>query len=216
MREADLVAAMWGTPDEVLRLSGPEASEQAVKRAAPGRRIVHLATHGFVLEDVCPVAAPRVEPYASALAPMASGEAPALSGLALAGSNARPLSADSSADDGFLTAMEVAALDLAGVEWVVLSGCETGVGTPRAGEGVLGLRRSFQIAGAERIVMSLWSVDDAATEDWMRRLYEARSAGASAADAVRSASLELIRSRRERGESAHPFYWGAFVAVGRP
>jgi CHAT domain-containing protein len=215
-READAVAAMWEAPEEVTRLSGREASEQAVKRAAPGSLVVHLATHGFVIEDPAPAADSRLEPYASALASTPGSEAPVLSGLAFAGPSARHPAADSSADDGVLTDLEVASLDLDGVDWVVLSGCETGVGTPRAGEGVLGLRRSFQIAGAERLVMSLWSVEDAATETWMRHLYEARSAGASAADAVRRASLESIRGRRERGESTHPFYWGAFVAVGRP
>ena len=66
-----------------------------------------------------------------------------------------------------LTAEEVAALNLNGVEWAVLSGCDTGVGEVRAGEGVFGLRRAFQVAGARTVIMSLWPVEDQATVRWM-------------------------------------------------
>jgi CHAT domain-containing protein len=210
--EADSVAQLWAAhgTGAVLRLSGPEATEHAVKLAAPGRSILHLATHGFVIEDPCSTAAVHVAPFERDLAPASPGEAfPPLSGLALAGSNLGE-------EDGILTATEVAAMDLTGVDWVVLSGCETGLGTLRAGEGVLGLRRSFQIAGAQRLVMSLWAIEDASTLAWIRRLYEARASDSTAADAVRQASLDVIRARRDGGQSTHPFYWGAFVAVGRP
>ena len=101
------------------------------------------------------------------------------------------------------------------MEWAVLSACDTGVGDIRAGEGVFGLRRAFQIAGAGTVIMSLWSVDDRATRDWMRALYEARLVEElDTAECVRDASLTLLNRRREEGESTHPFYWGAFVAAG--
>ena len=74
-------------------------------------------------------------------------------------------------EDGILTAEEVAALDLGGVEWAVLSACDTGVGEIKAGEGVFGLRRAFQIAGVRTVIMSLWAVDDQAARRWMRALY---------------------------------------------
>ena len=73
-----------------------------------------------------------------------------------------------------LTAEEVAALDLSGVEWAVLSGCDTGVGEVRAGEGVFGLRRAFQVAGVQTVIMSLWPVEDQATRQWMTTLYDSR------------------------------------------
>ena len=73
-----------------------------------------------------------------------------------------------------MTAEEVDTLDLEGVEWAVLSACRTGLGKVEAGEGVFGLRRAFHVAGARTVIMSLWAVDDRATRDWMRRLYEAR------------------------------------------
>ena len=73
-------------------------------------------------------------------------------------------------DDGVLTAEEVASLDLSGVEWAVLSACDTGLGEIKAGEGVFGPRRAFQIAGARTVIMSLWSVEDRAAMTWMRAL----------------------------------------------
>ena len=98
----------------------------------------------------------------------------------------------------------------------MLSACDTGVGEIRAGEGVFGLRRAFQVAGARTVIMSLWSVDDQATRAWMRALYEGRFAAQAwpRADAVHQASLTVLRDRRARGLSAHPFYWAAFVAAG--
>jgi len=96
----------------------------------------------------------------------------------------------------------------------VLSACRTGAGRVMNGEGVLGLRRAFEIAGAGTLVMSLWSVEDESTRAWMRELYTGRLAGRSTIEAVRGASLSMIEARREAGLTAHPFYWGAFVAAG--
>jgi len=109
----------------------------------------------------------------------------------------------------------VASLDLSGTEWAVLSACDTGVGEIKAGEGVFGLRRAFQVAGARTVIMSLWSVDDQSTRAWMRALYEGRfQRHLSTADAVHQASLTVLRDRRARGLSTHPFFWAAFVAAG--
>ena len=106
-------------------------------------------------------------------------------------------------------------MDLSGVEWAVLSACDTGLGEVRASEGVFGLRRAFRIAGVETLIMSLWSVDDEATREWMGNLYEARfTEGMSTSESVREASLRMLKRRREKGESTHPFTWGAFVAAG--
>ena len=137
-----------------------------------------------------------------------------LSGLALAGANRRT-SGPIGSDDGILTAEEIATLDLSSVRWAVLSACDTGVGDPRAGEGVFGVRRAFQLAGVRTLIMSLWSVEDQATSVWMDRLYELRLAGQmDTAECVREASLSVLRDRRAKGESTHPFYWAGFVAVG--
>jgi CHAT domain-containing protein len=137
-----------------------------------------------------------------------------LSGLAFAGANERA-TATEGMDDGVLTAEEVAALDLGGVEWAVLSACDTGVGEIRAGEGVFGLRRAMQVAGVHTLIMSLWPVDDEATREWMKALYRGRlTGGLDSAAAVRAAGMHVLKQRRAAGESAHPYYWAAFVAAG--
>jgi CHAT domain-containing protein len=137
-----------------------------------------------------------------------------LSGLAMAGANHRD-QAGPGEEDGVLTAEEIAGLDLSGVEWAVLSACDTGVGEIEAGEGVFGLRRAMQVAGVRTLIMSLWPVDDRATREWMTALYHGRLVRhLDSADAVRHAGLSVLQARREAGESTHPFYWAAFVGAG--
>ncbi|HEY3093689.1 MAG TPA: CHAT domain-containing protein, partial [Vicinamibacterales bacterium] len=93
--------------------------------------------------------------------------------------------------------------------------CDTGLGQIAAGEGVFGLRRALQIAGVHTIIMSLWSVEDQSTRDWMKALYTARlSRRLDTPDSVRAASIQLLEQRRKRNLSTHPFYWAAFVAAG--
>jgi CHAT domain-containing protein/predicted negative regulator of RcsB-dependent stress response len=219
--EADQVVRLWaaeGEPAQVL--SGRDATERLFKQRAPGSRVLHVATHGFFLGD-CPSALDGTRP-AGGQASRGQGQRLAgvgenpllLSGLALAGANRRAAAAPGE-EDGILTAEEVAALNLEGVEWAVLSACDTGLGEIKAGEGVLGLRRAFQIAGARTVIMSLWSIDDEAAQAWMRALYKARfSRRFSTADAMHDAGLTVLRARRARGYSTHPFYWAGFVAAG--
>ena len=106
-------------------------------------------------------------------------------------------------------------MNLEGVEWAVLSACNTGLGTVAPGEGIFGLRRAFQAAGVRTVIMSLWAVDDSAALEWMEALYRARLIDRmDTADAVRAASLAVIRERRASGRSTQPFYWAAFVSAG--
>ena len=200
---------------ETTRLTGALATEEAFKTIAPQRGRLHLATHGFYLGAACgpPRAADTRPGGAGADATVLDENPLLLSGIALAGANHRA-SAPRDAEDGILTAEEIASLDLSGVEWAVLSGCETALGSIQAGEGVFGLRRAFEIAGADTLIMSLWKVEDRATLEWMKTLYERHAAGVPAPDAVRDADLAILRARRDRGLSTHPFYWGAFVSAG--
>ncbi|MCI0656632.1 MAG: CHAT domain-containing protein, partial [Acidobacteria bacterium] len=201
-------------------LAGGSATESALKQLAPKFRVLHLATHGYFLQDRCDSSLRSLRSLTkeglggnldSLLTP---GESPLLlSGLALAGANRRA-EAGPDDEDGILTAEEIASLDLSSVEWVVLSACETGVGEIQTGEGVLGLRRAFEVAGAGTLIMSLWRVEDEFTREWMLQLYQERSKGRMTAEAVRNASLTLVNSRHAKGKGTHPFYWGAFVAAG--
>ncbi len=225
VQEAEEVASLW--PDRgseaVACLTGALATEAAFKTQAPGCRMIHLATHGYFF-DPRPFAAGGgkgegtravtglPETRVSVSSP---GANPLLrAGLALANANTRGASATGD-EDGILTAEEIAALDLTGVQLAVLSACGTGLGTVQAGEGVFGLRRAFRLAGVNTVVMSLWPVDDEATRFWMEAFYRSRLYGnRDMAQAVREASLSLLENRREKGLSDHPFHWAAFVAAG--
>jgi len=210
---------------------GPAATEAAFRAEAPGRTVVHVATHGFVAGDVCRESAPGLRGVGG-VGPVrarrhsertASPErrAPATPWmdrrvwLALAGANHRT-PALGSRDDGMLTAEEVVTLDLSGTEWVVLSACHSAFSAGWARDGALGMRRAFRLAGARSVIASHWAVADEAALEWMQALYAARAAGHTEADeAVREASRQVLAARRASGRPTHPFHWAAFSASGR-
>jgi CHAT domain-containing protein len=183
------------------------ALEEAVK-AARHPRLLHVATHGFFLSDQ-----QGHNPERST-----GREDPMLrSGLLLAGAdrvfkNGRPLA---DADDGVLTAYEVSSLDLNGTALVVLSACETGLGETRAGEGVFGLRRAFEVAGAESVLMSMWKVPDRETSDLMSSFYTKWLGGMEKHEALRTAQMELRQKIINREGHDIPYFWGAWVLVGK-
>jgi CHAT domain-containing protein len=114
-----------------------------------------------------------------------------------------------------LTAQQIASLDLSGVDWAVLSACNTGNGELHDGEDVLGLERAFRVAGARSVVVTLWPVDDDVTRRFMHELYAQRlGRHASAADAVWNSAHMLLLERRAAGKSTHPWYWAGFVGSG--
>jgi CHAT domain-containing protein len=182
------------------------ASEQNFKRHAPGRAVVHVATHAYSITGSCAGSGESGSWYAM--------ENPLLqSGLLLAGANRRGRGLEQAGEeDGVLTALEVSAMDLRGTDLLVLSACETGLGKVEQGEGVYGLRRAFQMAGARTVVSSLWQVPDRETMAFMRDLYT--RGGATYPELMQRASLNRIKELRMRGRPVHPFTWGAFVATG--
>lgn len=187
---------------DAVELTGPAAATARFKSLAPGRRVIHLAVHGFFAGEDCSDEVQNENPLL-------------LSGIALSGANRHAQPKSGGDDGGILTAEEIAGLDLRGVEWAVLSACDTGLGKVSQSEGVFGLRRAFQIAGAHSVVMSLWPVEDVATREWMQTLYEQRlSRRLDTASAVRQASLLTLKKRRAAGQATHPFYWAGFVAAG--
>lgn len=206
----------WSGKESARSLTGSAADESRFKTEAAGKRHIHVATHAFFLGEECGAdarggASPAMHRGAAGtgvLSPLL------LSGLAFAGSNTRE-ELDLEGEDGILTAEEIASLNLRSVEAAVLSGCETGGGVVRLGEGVFGLRRAFQLAGVKTLVMSLWRIEDEWARRWMQEYYDAnwrRGLGASAS--VRAASRAILAARRDAGLSDHPFFWGGFVAVG--
>ncbi len=203
LEEIQTIQRIWKSRGwQETSLTGADASEAAVKGLVAGNRVVHFATHGFFLSAECP------ETFVARENPLLR------SGLALAGANLRQ-TAGSGGEDGILTGEEAATLDLEGTEWVVLSGCDTGAGDIRAGEGVMGLRRAFEEAGARTVINSLWPVEDREARQWMADLYRERFVnGKGAAESIREADVRQLAARHRAGKSTHPFHWAAFVAVG--
>jgi CHAT domain-containing protein len=138
-------------------------------------------------------------------------------------------------DDGVLTAKEISMLDLRGVDLLVLSACQTGLGKI-TGDGVFGLQRGFKKAGANAILMSLWKVDDRATRLLMTRFYDYLMEGVGKHEALRRAQHDLrthevevesrtssrhaISSRQKRAKKTtkstlydDPYYWAAFILL---
>jgi CHAT domain-containing protein/lipopolysaccharide biosynthesis regulator YciM len=163
-----------------LTLSGSAATETDVKRLLPQFRFLHFATHGVL-----------------------DSHEGLRSGLLLA------TEPRDSSQDGILQAREIANMSLS-AELAVLSACETGRGTERLDDGILGLAWAFQAAGVPRVVASLWSIDDAATRDLMTNFYRKIRAGSGVDEALRSASLQL---RKDPRYSA-PYYWAPFELIG--
>ena len=109
-----------------------------------------------------------------------------------------------------MTALEASSLNLWGTKLVTLSGCDTGVGEVRNGEGVYGLRRAFVLAGAETLVLSLWPVSDYLTRQMMTTYYTGLRAGLGRGDALRRAKLAMLQRQGQQ----HPFYWAGFIQSG--
>lgn len=202
-QEASIIKTLF---PEANVLTGQQASESIIKRlSAP--RLLHIATHGFFLQDTADTARSAGQGATRGILANARIENPLLrSGLALAGANLR----GESGDDGILTALEASGLNLWGTKLVTLSACDTGIGEVKAGEGVYGLRRAFVLAGAESLVMSLWPVSDYVTREMMTAYYKGLRQGQGRGEALRQVQLAML-SRKER---QHPFYWASFIHSG--
>ncbi|WP_375765741.1 CHAT domain-containing protein [Archangium gephyra] len=226
---ADLAATPWtslpGTRQEAESIQrllpqtqlflGPEATkERLFHLPTPG--VLHLATHGFFLEDAPVPEGSRAVVKFGALgdgAPAPRPPDPLLrSGLILAGAPptgpATPDAASPPPDTAPVTALELAGLNLWGTQLVVLSACDTGRGDVQLGQGVFGLRRAFVVAGAETVVMSLWKVNDETTRALMEAYYRNLLEGQGRSTALREAMRSL------RLTQAHPHYWAPFISVG--
>jgi CHAT domain-containing protein len=187
---------------QVEILTGDLAIKELVVSKISHRRVLHLATHGFFRPDpnaaTAPVFGVRMEGAMFG------------SGLVLAGANTdlAGSAGTTTANASTLTSYEIGSLDLSGTELVVLSACETGVGDTLIGGEIFGLRRAFQLAGSEAVLMSLWDVPADQTKDLMAAFYREWIGGADKYTALRNAQLAIRRSYEA------PHYWGAFILVG--
>ena len=203
-------------PGKEKRVLTKEGATESAVIAAKRPKIIHLATHGFFLEDQPELSFKDDRGYSDRPSAFPRGyENPLVrSGLAFASAN-HAMKAKTS-NDGLLTALEVSGMDLYGTDLVTLSACETGVGELMTGEGVFGLRRAFALSGARNLLMTLWPVSDNVTAEQMNIFYRMYGRGTAPAQSLRAAQLETIKTLRERFGTAPPSLWAPFILQGSP
>lgn len=196
---------------EVKVLSGKMANEESFKEICSKKPdIIHLSTHGFMVAQRF---SDNVDIHDTTSISGSSKYASTLlkSGLLLAGSNRvwNGGQAIDGVEDGILTSMEISEMDLKGVKLAVLSACKTGLGNDTNLTGLsYGPQHALKTAGVDKVVMSLWMVDDAATSLLMQYLYENLIQGFSVRESLRLAQKRLIKSG-----FYEPYYWAGFIVL---
>ncbi len=189
----------------VKQFTGINATEMVID-SLNSPTILHIATHGFFK------AFDEDESLKGVDLENRKNSNPLLrSGLLLAGASiglSGELPYENSLEDGLLTAYETMSLNLDNTELVILSACETGLGEVKNGEGVYGLQRAFQIAGAKNIIMSLWTVNDYTTQLLMTEFYKNWTEGKGKFEAFRLAQMKI------KEDFPEPYYWAAFTIIG--
>jgi CHAT domain-containing protein len=181
-QEADRILALVPAEQEQQALDFAASRAFATSPQLSDYRIVHFATHGIL-----------------------NSQNPELSGIVLSLVNEEGMP-----ENGFLRLPDIFNLNLS-ADLVVLSACETGLGQEVKGEGLVGLTRGFMYAGAPRVLVSLWSVDDEATSELMSRFYKKMfQDGQKPAAALRAAQIEMLQDTRWQ----EPYYWAAFTLQG--
>jgi CHAT domain-containing protein len=180
-QEVERIAALF--PRRTQTYLGADASEEHAKALGKDVRYVHFATHGLLDERF---------PLNSALV------------LTI------PEKVEEGKENGLLQAWEIFEQVRLDADLVTLSACNSGLGQELNGEGLIGLTRAFQYAGAHSILASLWSVDDLRTMELMKRFYGGLKEGKSKDEALRAAQLFVLHSQ----PSSSPYYWAAFSLIG--
>lgn len=186
---------------------GQEATETSFKKLGtdrPSPRLLHLATHGYFFP----------EPQEDATTGFKAAEHPLIrSGLIMAGANHvwKGGQIPEGEEDGILTAYEIAQMDLSNTELVVLSACNTGLGDIDNHEGVFGLQRAFKQAGVQHILMSLWSVDDKKTYEFMTQFYALWQKDGKAIPEAYQMAQEAMRKKYSKPPNPHG--WAGFILV---
>lgn len=182
-----------------------DASETNLKNIANPPSVLHFATHGFY----CPVDTGyynilHMTLNSGLILAAAEDDSPLLRGEL------------TNENDGILTALEVADLNLHNTYLVNLAACRTGVGDIISGEGVYGLRRAFQNAGAKALLLSMWNVPDDLSYRVMTDFYENWFNGKSKSVSLHDAILKSKALCRENYGNTHPALWAGFILIGNP
>jgi CHAT domain-containing protein len=192
-REVERIGGLY---KEAQLYLGESATEERAKSVGRDARVLHFATHGY-LDDRTPLDSGLVLTLPEGLSP--------------------------GRDNGLLQVWEIFESVRLDADLVVLSACDSGLGRELSGEGLIGLTRAFQYAGARSVVASLWSVTDQVTAELMARFHRHYAAGLSKDKALRQAQIELIRKPMRitiaAGQAADtvvsaPFFWAAFQLFG--
>lgn len=178
-----------------VKYLGREATEEHAKAVGKDVRFLHFAVHG-ILDERFPLNSALVLAIPDQIAP---GQ-----------------------DNGLLQAWEILEQMRLDADLVTLSACDTALGKESGGEGLVGLARAFQYAGARSIVASLWSVSDESTAELMKHFYGYLRAGKTKDEALRLAQIDMVRlaggvsDKKTTGgpSAAHPFHWAAFELIG--
>lgn len=181
-REVEAITSLYPEAEAYL---GREATEERAKSLGQGSRLIHFACHGLLDERF---------PLNSALA-LTIPERPG-----------------DSQENGLLQAWEIFESVRLQADLVTLSACDSGLGKEMGGEGLVGLVRAFQFAGARSVLASLWSVADDSTAILMKHFYTHLRQGRTKDEALRAAQLDLIRSGQR--EISHPYHWAGFALYG--
>jgi CHAT domain-containing protein len=199
------------TPILVTTLTKRNATETSFKQLSGKKnRIIHLATHGFYItkKQANQMSGHSVINISNINDSYVEDRELLRSGLLMAGAMSEEK--DKTIDDGILTALEVASMDLSSTELIVLSACETALGDVSS-EGVFGLQRGFKKAGVQSLLMSLWKVDDTATQILMTEFYKGLTLGQSKREALLNAQKYL--RQYQNGKYDKPEYWAAFILL---
>jgi CHAT domain-containing protein len=195
----------------VQEITGDQAGEDEIK-SVESPRILHLATHGFFMEDE-QFGRSGSDKIITEFDRDKPDNMMLKSGLLMAGADSLLVKAEEDINElnsasGVLTAYEAVHLNLDNTELVILSACETGRGEISAGQGVYGLQRSFSVAGARNVIMSLFKVDDRVTQELLSDFYRRWINGTE----KRIAFLEAKKAIKE--SYPEPIFWGSFVMIG--
>lgn len=208
---------------KVVLLQGAEATKAKLFEEGPSPWLLHIATHGYFV-DYQEEPTFRGRSFVATERALRSSEEPLLRcGLALAGAHQwERQGVMPEKCTGLVTGLELCSLDLTETKLVTLAACETGLGAVTLSQGIFGLGRAVQIAGAESVLSSLWSIADLESKDLFCEFYkllveETASGNFHRAVALRDAQRKLHKRPSDQGDpfpSSHPFYWGPFVLSG--